>query len=152
MKTVNLTRCKNCLNAVTRPRIEFDSRGWCNACHWMEEKKSLDWEARQKELLELLDRHKNRGQFDCIVTVSGGKDGSYVAHQKLDTKSIHFAFLRPPMPLELGDQNLISFVNSGFEHLHVTPNINSMRILDKLVLEFGQGYYVDDSTMQFSNC
>ena len=30
------------------------------------------------------------------------------------------------MPLELGDQNLISFVNSGFEHLHVTPNINSM--------------------------
>ena len=92
MKTVNLTRCKNCLNAVTRPRIEFDSRGWCNACQWMEEKKSLDWEARQKELLELLDRHKNRGQFDCIVTVSGGKDGSYVAHTlKLDTKSIHFA-------------------------------------------------------------
>ena len=46
------------------------------------------------------------------------------------------------MPLELGDQNLISFVNSGFEHLHVTPNINSMRILDKIgFLEFGQGYY-----------
>jgi len=35
--------CTNCLNMSTRPRIEFDDRGWCNACQWMEEKHTLDW-------------------------------------------------------------------------------------------------------------
>ena len=35
-------RCKNCLNISTRPRISFDKRGWCNACQWTEEKKTID--------------------------------------------------------------------------------------------------------------
>ncbi len=39
--------CKNCLNMSTRPRIEFDYRGFCNACNWVEEKKKL---IGQKEL------------------------------------------------------------------------------------------------------
>ena len=37
----------------TRPRISFDERGWCNACVWMEEKKTLDWSVREKELKQL---------------------------------------------------------------------------------------------------
>ena len=33
------------------------------------------------ELKNLLDRHRSRdGCFDCLVPVSGGKDGSYVAY------------------------------------------------------------------------
>ena len=42
--------CSNCLNMSTRPRITFDARGWCNACQWVEEKQTLDWGARQREL------------------------------------------------------------------------------------------------------
>ena len=34
--------CKNCLNMSTRPRIEFDKKGWCNACNWVDEKK-INW-------------------------------------------------------------------------------------------------------------
>jgi hypothetical protein len=33
----------------TRNRITFDDRGWCNACQWMEEKKTLDWQNRNIE-------------------------------------------------------------------------------------------------------
>ena len=36
----------------TRPRITFDERGWCNACQWMEEKKTFDWEKREEELID----------------------------------------------------------------------------------------------------
>ncbi|OYY94499.1 MAG: legionaminic acid biosynthesis protein PtmG [Hydrogenophilales bacterium 28-61-23] len=136
--------CKNCLNASTRPRIEFDHRGWCNACQWMEEKKSLNWAKRESELHELLEKHRGKGDFDCIVTVSGGKDGSYVAHTLKSRYGINALCLtvRPPMPLELGDKNLISFINSGFEHIHVSVNQESMRILDRIgFLDFGQGYY-----------
>ena len=65
----------------TRPRITFDDRGWCNACQWMEEKKSFDFKPRIDELKELSNKYRSTtGNFDCIVPVSGGKDGSYVAY------------------------------------------------------------------------
>ena len=38
---MNIFRCKNCLNISTRPRITFDEKGWCNACQWVKEKKSI---------------------------------------------------------------------------------------------------------------
>ena len=77
----NIFWCKNCLNASTRPRITFDNRGWCNACQWMEQKKSFDWQKRERELLKILDRFRSKSNsFDCVVPVSGGKDGSYVAY------------------------------------------------------------------------
>ena len=73
--------CKNCLNMSTRPRITFDKRGWCNACQWMEEKKTFDWSKREEELNTLLDKYRSKtGDFDCVVPVSGGKDGSYIAY------------------------------------------------------------------------
>ena len=56
MSRKKVTWCKNCLNMSTRPRISFDSQGWCNACQWMVEKKNIDWESRQKELNVLLNK------------------------------------------------------------------------------------------------
>ena len=32
-------RCKNCVMISTRPRLTFDSRGFCSACQWAEKKK-----------------------------------------------------------------------------------------------------------------
>ena len=64
----------------TRPRITFDEKGICSACQWMEEKKKLDWSVREKKLELLLNDQKKNSDFDCIVAVSGGKDGSYVAY------------------------------------------------------------------------
>jgi len=136
--------CKNCLNMSTRPRISFDERGWCNACQWMEEKKVLNWKPRQLELDNLINKHKGKGDFDCIVAVSGGKDGSYVAHNLKTKHGLNplCITVRPPLSLDLGDQNLNSFVESGFQHLHISVNQKSMQILDKIgFLEFGQGYY-----------
>ena len=47
----------------------------------MEEIFFLNWSKREKELKYLLDKHRKKdGGFDCIVPVSGGKDGSYVAY------------------------------------------------------------------------
>ncbi len=74
--------CTSCLNASTRPRISFDSDGVCNACQWALRKKDLDWEIRAAELRSILLQEKDKNlPFDCIVPVSGGKDGSYVAHR-----------------------------------------------------------------------
>ena len=129
----------------TRPRIGFDDRGWCNACQWAEKKKTLDWDKRAQELVQLLDKHRrNDGNFDCVVPVSGGKDGSYVAYNLKHKYGMNplAVTVTPPLPLSLGDQNLRSFVESGYNHISVNPAYEAMRVLNKVgLIEMGFPYY-----------
>jgi N-acetyl sugar amidotransferase len=142
---MRITWCNNCLNMSTRPRISFDERGWCNACQWMEEKKKLDWSNREKELESLLAKHRSdSGGFDCIVPVSGGKDGSYVAYclkHRYGMRPLAVT-IRPALSLEVGDQNLYNFIHSGYDHIHVTPNPVVLDRLNKYgFIEKGFPYY-----------
>ncbi len=137
--------CTNCLGMSTRPRIKFDDRGWCNACQWAEKKKTLDWDSRQKELENLLNKHRRTdGKFDCLVPVSGGKDGSYVAYNlkhKYGMNSLAIT-VTPALALALGEQNLRSFVSSGYNHISINPDHNAMRVLNKTgFVEMGFPYY-----------
>ncbi|EGR5587390.1 N-acetyl sugar amidotransferase [Vibrio cholerae] len=138
--------CKSCLNMSTRPRITFDVRGHCNACIWKEEKKTLDWGARLTELEQLLDKYRssNGTGFDCIVPVSGGKDGSYVAYTLKHKYGMNplTVTVRPALSLELGDQNLTNFIASGYNHIHISPDAKVMQKLNKLgFIEKGFPYY-----------
>ena len=137
--------CSSCLNMSTRPRISFDSFGRCNACQWAEEKKNMDWSSRQQELLDLLDAHKSsNGGFDCIVPVSGGKDGSYVAYQLKHKYGMNplAVTIKPALSLPLGDQNLDNFIKSGFNHVHISPDPEIMRAFNKYgFIEKGFPYY-----------
>lgn len=129
----------------TRPRIHFDARGWCNACVWMERKKILDWETRHKELGILLGKHRRKdGWFDCLVPVSGGKDGSYVAYNLKHRHGMNPLCLTvtPPLPLNLGEKNLRAFVESGYNHITINPAFEAMRQLNRAGFEqMGFPYY-----------
>lgn len=137
--------CSNCLAMSTRPRITYDARGWCNACRWTEKKKTLDWEARREQLVCLLDKHRRQdGRFDCLVPVSGGKDGSYVAYNLKHKYGMHPLCLTvtPPLSLPLGDRNLRAFVDSGYNHISVNPAHEAMRVLNRVgLVEMGFPYY-----------
>jgi N-acetyl sugar amidotransferase len=141
----NLHWCSNCLTVSTRPRIVFDERGWCNACVWTEKKKTLNWGGRQKELETLLNNHRrNNGGFDCLVPVSGGKDGSYVAYNLKHKYGMHPLALTvtPALPLGLGDRNLRAFVESGYNHISINPAHEAMRTLNKVgFIDMGFPYY-----------
>jgi len=126
--------CKHCLNMSTRPRISFDKRGWCNACVWMEEKKKLDWNSRQRELEVLLDKHRSKtGGFDCVIPVSGGKDGSYVSYQLKHKYGMNplAVTVTPALSLELGNKNLRNYIDSGYNHIQISPDLHAMRILNR---------------------
>ena len=143
--TNDLKWCSNCLSMSTRPRITFDERGFCNACRWTEKKKTLDWGYREKQLTDLLDKHRSETRgFDCMVPVSGGKDGSYVAYNlkhKYGMNPIALT-ITPPLALDLGDQNLKAFIASGYNHISVNPAYESMRILNKQgFIEMGFPYF-----------
>lgn len=137
--------CANCLNASTRPRISFDERGWCNACRWAEEKASIDWTGRRRDLDALLTKYRRGGgQFDCVVPVSGGKDGSYVAYQLKHVYDMNplCVTVTPAMETLLGRENLASFIASGYNHVQVSPNSNAMQRLNRVGFEeMGFPYY-----------
>ena len=43
-------------------------------------KKKVNWKQKEKEFKKLLNKFKSNDGYDCIVPVSGGKDGSYICH------------------------------------------------------------------------
>ena len=138
--------CKSCLNMSTRPRITFDKRGWCNACQWTQKKKTFKFNQRIKEFRKLIKkiRNENKSPFDCIVPVSGGKDGSYVSYilKKKFGLNVLTVTSRPPLTMDVGERNLTNFVRSGYDHIHVTPNEEIMRKINKLgFIKMGFPYY-----------
>ncbi len=149
MQTESATKdvywCANCLNMSTRPRITFDSRGWCNACQWMEEKATLDWTSRQHELEAIINKYRSTtGGFDCIVPVSGGKDGSYVSHQLKHKYGMHplAVTVTPALSLDLGNTNLRNYIDSGYNHIQISPDAKVMRVLNRLgFIEKGFPYF-----------
>ena len=73
--------CIRCVQPDTKPGVKLDENGVCPACRHYEERKNVDWSSRWKELEELCDKYrKNDGSYDCICTVSGGKDSYYQLH------------------------------------------------------------------------
>ena len=78
------------------------------------------------------------------MPVSGGKDGSYVASKIRDELGLNPLTVtsRPPLELEVGKKNLINFLKHNYDHIHVTPNLNAMRSLNRLgFIKKGSPYY-----------
>ena len=131
--------CNNCTISNQRPRIKFDKNGVCSACNFSDFKKTLDWKERAKELQKLAKKfRKNNGEYDILIPCSGGKDGSYVAHQ------MKYEFGMNPLtvtwsPLsatEIGRVNLDNFIKSGFNHILGTPDPKVTRKLTELSFKF----------------
>lgn len=118
--------CKRCTVSNQRPRITFDEEGVCSACNYCDFKRTkIDWEERERELIAVCDKYrKSNGEYDVIVPCSGGKDGSFVAHQLkykygMNPLAVTWA---PLLPTEIGRKNLDAFIQSGFDNILGTPN------------------------------
>lgn len=118
--------CKLCSVSNQRPRITFDEKGVCSACNYAVYKRTkVDWSQRENELLDLCKKYrKNNGEYDVIVPCSGGKDGSFVAHQlkykyNMNPLTVTWA---PLLPTEIGRKNLDNFIDSGFDNIIGKPN------------------------------
>lgn len=129
----------------TRPRITFDSRGFCNACVWTETKSSMDWSPREEQLRSILEKYRSKtGLFDCIVPVSGGKDGSYVSYQLKNKYGMSplAVTITPPLPTDIGKKNLENFINSGYDHISVSIDPKAMQAMNKIgFIDKGFPYY-----------
>ena len=133
--------CKTCLMPDTRPRIEFDGEGVCNACRTAESKDSIDWDARAQEFLDMVERYRPADSpYDCVVPWSGGKDSSTIAHRLkfefgLNPLLVTFS---PLMPNEIAEHNREALILQGFDHLMVRANQKvSRRLAQRFFIERG---------------
>lgn len=118
--------------------LNFDEDGVCDACRNAEQKEKIDWEAREKELVELLDKHRSKdGSYDCLVPGSGGKDSAFQAHiLKYKYGMNPLTVTWPPiLYTDYGYKNWKNWIDSGFDNISFNRNGKTMKTLTKLSIE-----------------
>ena len=123
-----MKRCKKCCMPNTRPDHVFVDNV-CPACRNREPK--VDWESREQELLQLLDKHDGR----CIVPSSGGKDSTYQVVKLLELGADPLVVTASTCHLtpigRLNIDNLAKYADT----IEVSPNKTVRRTLNRLGLE-----------------
>ncbi|MDA7639309.1 N-acetyl sugar amidotransferase [Akkermansiaceae bacterium] len=149
---VKVEFCKMCSLSNQRPitSVEFKNStkskkktinfqdGICDACRYSVTKKKINWEEREKELLDLLDRfRRNDGRFDVIVPGSGGKDSLMTAHLlKYKYNMNPLTVTWPPiLHTGIGRRNFEAWLQTGFANYSYHPNQKVHRLLTKLAFE-----------------
>ena len=70
--------CTSCVMPNTKPDLNFDDNGICDACTSQSFKNdSIDWNKREQEFLALVKKNKKHPDYDCVIGVSGGKDSTF---------------------------------------------------------------------------
>lgn len=133
----DLERCSRCMLPITWETIYFDEDGVCNICkNWDSKQKEIDWQEREQQLLDIFEEAKEKkGDYDCIVPFSGGKDSTFtlwavVRKYGLRPLVVSFDhwFYRPRM---LENRKRV-FMRLGVDVLTFTPN---WRIVRKLMFQ-----------------
>jgi N-acetyl sugar amidotransferase len=131
---MTLVRCKTCLMPTTRPDTAFVS-GECSACVNYKNRQTLDWKAREAELIRMLEASTNGTGFHCVVPSSGGKDSVY---QTLRVIELGFRPLvvtaSTCMLTEVGRRNIDNLARHATT-IEVTPNRDVRAKLNRLGLE-----------------
>lgn len=116
--------------------IPMDKEGVCSACRYADIKETeIDWNKREKELIKLCNYYRStKGNYDCIVPGSGGKDSAFTSHilkykYKMNPITVTWA---PHIYTDIGFENFKSWIQSGFDNVLFSPNGKLHRLLTKL--------------------
>ncbi len=125
--------CKRCLEPDTRPDCVFDDEGICFPCRYYETIHEIDWDARRRELNELVEwgKARNVSGYDCLISVSGGKDSlrqALICRDELGMNPLLVSSVFPPEQLtERGAYNLANLISLGFDCLFVNAGPETWR-------------------------
>lgn len=129
--------CKKCLLPDTKPHLQFNEEGLCNACTNFMNRNEVNWEERKKELQTILDRYRSKdgSNWDCIIPVSGGKDSTFQVIKMLELGMNPLCITATTCHLtEIGRKNLENIQNLGVDHIELTSNREVRKKLNKIGL------------------
>jgi N-acetyl sugar amidotransferase len=128
-----MRKCTKCLVPETVDTISFDEAGVCSVCRQLEFKQDkIDWDERWAQLQEIIAEYKDKGQYDCIVPYSGGKDSVFQLYyivrvlklKPLVVRYNHWGY-RPLVE----ENNTKVFKQLGVDVVEFTPNFHVVREL-----------------------
>lgn len=119
-----LKYCVRCVMPSTKPDLHVDAEGVCNACRAYQNRNDVDWEARKRELLTVLDKHRNSGDnWDSVIPVSGGKDSTYQVIRMLQLGMNPLCVTSTTCDLSpIGRKNIENLKSLGVDHIEFSPN------------------------------
>jgi len=109
-------KCTSCLLPDNYPGIEFDSQGVCNYCHTHKDQVLFG----EEKLHRIADEYRGKGEYDCLVGVSGGRDSAYAAYYvknvlKLNTLAFTFDNGYMPKQTRVNIENTVKTL--GLDHI-----------------------------------
>lgn len=120
-----LRYCIRCVMPDTKPDLYLDEQGVCSACHSYERRAEINWDARKRELLQLLEKYRRQDgdNWDCIVPVSGGKDSTYQVVRMLQLGLHPLCVTATTCDLStIGRKNIENLKRLGVDYVEISPN------------------------------
>ena len=134
----NIFFCKTCVYPSSKPHIEFNNDGICSGCLAYNNRPSIDWNLREKKLIEILNKYKksNPNYYHCIVPSSGGKD-SYFQTMKMLEYGLNPLVVNviPDKLADIGRHNMENMRHLGVDTIQIALDPVVRRKINKFALE-----------------
>lgn len=131
-----MKKCVKCGLPETYETIEFNEIGECNICSQnIYKNSSIDWSQRKNLLENLIEKHRGKNDYDCIVPFSGGKDSTFTLYylvKEFNIKPLVVQFDHGFMRPTLLKNNENTFKSLGVDVLKFSPN---WKVVKRLMLE-----------------
>ena len=111
--------CTKCVIPETAETNTYNDAGICSVCKQIEVKSRINWQDRAQDLDDIINNHKGKSDYDCIIPFSGGKDSTFALWYLVKKKKLRPLVVR-------------------FDHnfLRKTINDNTEKTLSKLGVDF----------------
>jgi len=129
--------CNKCLMPETKPDLYIDKEGTCSACNNYMRRADIDWTARKKELVKILDKYRNKNgiNYDCLIPVSGGKDSHFQTITMLELGMNPLCVTgTTDMLTDIGRQNIENLKKLGVDYIEISVNPVIRRKINRLSL------------------
>lgn len=142
-KQVKSQYCKRCLySSASATPMQFDSSGICMGCKVYEEKQKITikrYSELRNYLLKIvkttLNKGKEKRKYDCIVSVSGGKDSYYQVHYVKEELGLNplLVTYNGNNYTEIGWSNLWNMREAfDCDHIVISPSVKTIKKLNRL--------------------
>lgn len=113
-----IVRCSKCILPATTPEIEFDNNGICSYCM---NYKPMEVKGEGKLSMELEKYRSVNGKYDCMVSISGGRDSTYTMWKMVNDYGLKVLATnyKNPFTSEQASENIENTVKSlGIECIY----------------------------------
>ena len=131
--------CTRCLYpSLSASPMQFDENGVCMGCRVSDAKLAIspnEYSDRSKKLVELIGSCQMTTDYDCIVSVSGGKDSYYQVHYVKKVLGLNplLVTYNGNNYTEIGWRNLWRMREAfDCDHIIVSPSVKTIKTLNRL--------------------